>query len=194
MANLRVGPRCLLPEGTARRPCAGDRAVLSPNRVTQLAARRTFSLRGVAESGHRKAFLREHRMQCGSPKAFSLRRTTGSVHRRPFGRQRGTGSPALIGFVHSLDNPRRVEFYFETQGPEGNGPFRPGPSRFSTKSVPRCFQGNRTRPMAGGGPRGANEGSRWEASTCGRGAPTGDRPRTPRAPAGRMNRGAARRP
>ena len=140
MANLRVGPRCLLPEGTARRPCAGDRAVLSPNRVTQLAARRTFSLRGVAESGHRKAFLREHRMQCGSPKAFSLRRTTGSVHRRPFGRQRGTGSPALIGFVHSLDNPRRVEFYFETHGPEGNGPFRPGPSRFSTKSVPRCFR------------------------------------------------------
>ena len=148
MANLRVGPRCLLPEGTARRPCAGDRAVLSPNRVTQLAARRTFSLRGVAESGHRKAFLREHRMQCGSPKAFSLRRTTGSVHRRTFsrrhttgsvhrrtfGRERGTGSPDLIGFVHSLDNPRRVEFYFETQGPEGNGPFRPGPSRFSTKS------------------------------------------------------------
>ncbi len=36
-------------------------------------------------------------------------------------------------------------------------------------------------------PGGAAEGSRWAASTAGRGAPTGPAARTPRAPAGRMN-------
>ena len=37
------------------------------------------------------------------------------------------------------------------------------------------------------GPRGASEGSRWEASTAGRGAPTGPPAGHGRAPAGRMN-------
>ena len=37
------------------------------------------------------------------------------------------------------------------------------------------------------GPRGASEGSRWEASTAGRGAPTGQAHGQDRAPAGRMN-------
>ena len=37
------------------------------------------------------------------------------------------------------------------------------------------------------GPSGANEGSRWEGSTLGRTAPTGLRPETCCAPAGRMN-------
>ena len=49
------------------------------------------------------------------------------------------------------------------------------------------FSGSRAMRVALPGLSGASEGSRWEASTAGRGAPTGQPVDHHRAPAGRMN-------
>ena len=47
-----------------------------------------------------------------------------------------------------------------------------------------CNNRKQRRPICG--PSEANEGSRWEAATAGRGAPTGPTAKTSRAPARRM--------
>ena len=57
------------------------------------------------------------------------------------------------------------------------------------KPVPRCFQWNERCRRAGPGPGGDREGSRWEASTHGRGAPTGHRSRASAPQRGACNRG-----